>query len=306
MLRLALIGCGRWGKNYIKAVDDSGLGTVTQLLTSKSVEIQRITNSSYLERSFREDDRYFYKIVKSEIFDNIDAAIVATNPPLTEKYTIALLDRGISVMAEKPFTFNVSSLSRIQSTLDKSNGQLVFLINHQHLFSRAIDWISSFIDEQRVRSFQSEAGGDGPFREYSPLWDYGPHDLSLLGYLSESEFTLARYFSENIGAGTNQRIDLGAGGDLSARIHVWNNGQIKTHRFSIETDSHKIIFDDFSPKGRIWFNGNYPTLEYLPPLTLAVQAFLKKVSTKQCLIDRRFGTSIAVKYTRLLASIEGE
>jgi predicted dehydrogenase len=306
MLRVAIIGFGKWGQNYLKAVNDSGIGRVVDAITSKSnlYGLSRLGVNTIEHEEFY--NQYYTKIVQSGRFDRIDAAIIATHPPVTEKYAIALLTNGISVMAEKPFTFDCSTLDSVNSILTTSNRALVFLINHQHLFSEYITLTKSYIGNSLIKYYKSEAGGVGPHRDYSPIWDYGPHDLTILGYLTNTRYNFESFTCQSTIRGISQRLTLRDITDLIAVIDVWNNGDRKTHRVAIGTDNDEIIYDDFSNLGRLKINNTYPDVKYAPPLSLSVSAFLKRVMDNDKSDDRRFGTILAENYTSVLSSLKSE
>ncbi len=304
MLRVALIGCGKWGKNYIQAVKATGLGTVTTILSSLTIRDRwHQRSNSFMSRDVI-DDHLIEKLIDDLLRnEHIDAAIVATHPPLTEKYTYSLLRRGISVMAEKPFTFSLECLNKISLLLEQTTSTPIFLINHQHLFSEALTWINQKIMGNEVTSFQSSAGGCGPFRKYSPLWDYGPHDLSILGYLSDKVYTLGNYSSLKSAGGLKEHAELICNGESIGAIGCWNNGKVKTHRVSIALLDDLIVYDDFDPSGKVCINGVYPPIAYTPPLTLSVTRFLETVHSEIQLNDTRFGCELAKRYTRLLKDV---
>jgi predicted dehydrogenase len=296
MMRVALIGNGKWGKNYIKAVEDSGIGVITTLVSPSNLPLSVSISTDPRSREPIETILKHFNISR----ENCDAAIVSTHPPLTESYTLELLSMGISVMAEKPFTFNIEALDQVQAILDNSDEKLIFLINHQHLFSKATQVIQNMLKGLKIEYFRAEAGGLGPYREYSPLWDYGPHDLSILAYLSKEILTLCHYHSFKENNGLLENIVLTTSGMIDARMSFWNSRLPKTHNFILKASGQTFHFDDFDPQGKIKIDGSYHNTEWLPPLSLSVEAFLTRIATKCQVEDLRFGTTLARSYTKIL------
>lgn len=302
MVRVALIGCGKWGKNYIKAVHDSGFGRVSHIFTSRSPFLSPLDGVSVNLNSVKQctlpED-----LQGIEVF-SFDAAIVATHPPKTERFSIKLLEMGTPVMAEKPFAFTLSALQWVQKILDLRDHSPVFLINHQHLFSSAVLFLKQVVSKGGFRLFCSNAGGLGPFRDYSPIWDYGPHDLAILCYLTDSQLDLARVDCQKDGIGIRETITVRAAGDRESTLAFWNNLPPKKHYVVVETERDRVVYDDFDPRGKIQINGSYPNLRYCPPLTLSVRAFLSQVKSGGKCHDNRFGTSLAQRYTTLLSDYQ--
>jgi predicted dehydrogenase len=299
MLHVALIGSGKWGKNYIKAIADSGLGEVTTVVSASKLPAPlSAADSSSTKEGLR-------TILAS--FDinraRCDAAIVSTHPPLTERYSQILLEEGISVMAEKPFTFDSEALDNVQSIIDSSIYKPTFLINHQHLFSPAIQFIAQNLKGKSFNSFYAEAGGSGPRREYPPLCDYGPHDLSILAYLSRQTFDLIRYDRTADSCGLTEGIKLRTSGGIDVWMTFWNNRLPKTHKLSLKINEDIWRYDDFDPQGQIQINKIYQQLTWSPPLSLAVSAFLERVAGGNKGEDLRFGTGLAKTYTRIFNDI---
>ena len=108
----------------------------------------------------------------------IDGAIVATplgvRPAVVEK----LLSQGVPVLAEKPLSLKADAsikLVRLAQSL-----RVPLIEDYIHLYS----WPYLMLNEQLVGSWPISivsSGGDwGPFRDYSPLMDYAPHDLAMV------------------------------------------------------------------------------------------------------------------------------
>jgi len=301
VLRIVLIGCGNWGKNYIQAVKDTGLASITSIITPTLMQATNLQAFPSEQLSNEIPITWADIPFKLDLLSQVDAAIVATHPPLTEQYAILLLENGISVMVEKPFTFTRKALTRVSSILAKSKGSLTFLINHQHIFSKAAEHITEYISSTDHVVYSSRAGGQGPMRAYPPMWDYGPHDLALLLYFTKRSFRVTNFLRTGIKSGLKETIILRSEAGDMADITVWNHRPPKTHLVKLKTADHSILYDDFNQEARVQVNCFVPKLDYVPPLTLSVNAFLSSVIRGGSNEDPRFGTEIAEAYTDLLA-----
>jgi predicted dehydrogenase len=304
MLKVALLGSGKWGKNYVNAVSESKLGRITSVFTSETVcQLAKVGPKTLFAP--QSDIAYLAEIVAEELARlKVEAAVVATHPPWTETLTLSVLARGISVMAEKPFSFSCKPLDLIDKLTAQGTIGPIFLINHQHLFSDAVSYMSDRLEQAQIRRIITKAGGFGPFRDYPSMWDYGPHDLSLTSFLTKSRLELIEYRKRTFKDGHREWIAVTSGCNTYALLSTWNNRAPKVHRVSVkgkvDNKAVELIYDDFDARGRLWINGDFPVIPYTPPLTKAVQHFLSKVIDRNPYSDLRFGTYLARQYTHLL------
>lgn len=301
MLRVALFGAGRWGKNYLRAVDDTGYGYISHIFSS-TTDPNRI-NELRCSSAKKINISHQSPLVDSIESESFDVAVVATNPPTTETLSLKLLECGVSVMAEKPFALHLNALSEVETILENKRNQAVFLIDHQHLFSNAIHFIRNLLRNDLILSYKANAGGLGPYRSYPPIWDYGPHDLAILYLLTSEKLNLYKSTTIKDVSGISQQLSLESKDQLTASISCWNNKLPKTHIVRIKTRRHSITYDDFNPMGKLRVDDEFIPLEQRQPLTLAVESFLRRVRNLESASDLRFGTQIASSYTRLLVEM---
>ena len=304
MISVALVGNGIWGKNYIETVNQSGLGSIELIVNRKSLprihDDLRNKNLSPAARRLQ---------VAKQIADELErqkirASIVATHPPWTAAIAIELLGRGISVMAEKPFTFEEADLTQVERVCENKTPKPIFLINHQHLFSDAISHMLSLTRDRELKYIKASAGNLGPFRDYTPIFDYGPHDFSIAVYLFESALDLVHFESVPKGEGFIEKAKLLIGSrGTEFDITVWNHTGPKVHEFKVFYEDLLLTFNDFDPFGRLCVNGLFPSIPYCMPLTLSVRSFLENVLSQHNPIDSRYGTKIAWSYTPIFANI---
>jgi predicted dehydrogenase len=144
VVRLGLIGAGKWGKNYIDVAEAAGA---------------RVTWAC--GRNWRE-----------AAAGKIDALIIATPPEPRAALIRELAQYGYPMMVEKPLCLSMADAEAIR--LSQSH---VFLVNYQHLFSPKYDWMRQRLNGICPRVFGVASGPE--VRSYSLLWDYGPHFLAM-------------------------------------------------------------------------------------------------------------------------------
>lgn len=286
MIRLGLIGCGTWGHRYIPAADETSNCRVVGISAPwrRSEEIDRYTRSL---------DRYLSWRMMAD--SSLDAFIVATPPTSHFEIVKHLLTLGRPVMVEKPFTLDWGSARRLATLAKGTNTPL--LVNHQHLFApayeelrlRALHWSS-------IRTV-SIGGGCGPIRDYSALWDYGPHDVSMFLGLAHKPWQTSIRATSSSGE-REFRLQLETE-TVSGRVFNWNNGTGKVRSFvALNPNGELLSYDDCDNDARLTVNGRAYPISPMKPLTCSLRAFARVCETGQR--DWRFDPDLAVETVRVI------
>jgi predicted dehydrogenase len=151
-VRLALVGTGRWAKNYISAAKEA---EIVQTLSARGFAPERV----------RAD---------------VEAVVYAGHPCGAAAACEAALSLELPILCEKPAGLSLADAERILAA-ERASKAFV-LVGHQHLFAEGYE-------EFRVVAKDSDEvhatwEGPGPERDFSAWWDYGPHAVSAaLGVL---------------------------------------------------------------------------------------------------------------------------
>ena len=84
----------------------------------------------------------------------------------------------IPTMIEKPLSLSFTEACSLQSF------KTPILVNNIHLFSKQYQSIKELVNRDEITWMFSQGSNFGPIRNYSSLWDYAPHDLSMILDLS--------------------------------------------------------------------------------------------------------------------------
>lgn len=163
-VRLAVVGFGRWGRNYVSAARDSGEAQVVKVFARGHVERDgfEVVPSSDL-------------LANADALDDVDALVVAGHPLASPTLCEAALGRGKPVLVEKPAALSLAGAERIARAEERST--VFALIGHQHLFAAQYEALR----EERGVVERAVAVSCGPAsRDYPVMWDYGPHAVSML------------------------------------------------------------------------------------------------------------------------------
>lgn len=282
MIRLGLIGCGRWGRNYVQAAHEAGNCAVTHVAGATwphGVEAVASTDWRRLQNA------------------RVDAFIVATPPSTHAEICTELLALGRPVMVEKPMALGVLDAVAIADAAIASGAPL--LVNHQHLFAPAYEELRERSSGWSSRVVVSAAGGRGPVRDYSALWDYGAHDVAMFLGLTRTRRS-ARVFADRRGG--NFRVTLGTK-DESGFLRVWNDAEPKARTLTVMRGSESLTYDDLDPLGaKLRHDGRPIPVAPDKPLTRAVRAFADVCAGKPR--DWRFDPFFGVDVTRILSQAE--
>ena len=170
MIKLGLIGLGRWGGIYLKTVSEmSGV----KILRAAGRAHQQHTLVEYPDVEFTDD----WGSICSD--PTLDGIIVATSPQSHYEVTKLALDNGIPCIVEKPFTLSLAETIELQRIQLRSN--VLCMVAYTHLFSPAYKHLKSRVYKSSgIKKIYSEGFSSGPYRRAVPvLWDWGSHEISM-------------------------------------------------------------------------------------------------------------------------------
>lgn len=249
-MNILLIGAGKWGKNYISTL--SSFNNVQLTVANK--------------------DNWEYLIEQKP-----DGIIIATQPEYHISIAQYAISYNIPIMIEKPLALSTKEIL----SLDK---KAIILVNYIHLFSEAYQWIAKSIDTSTITKIISYGYNNGPIRNYSSLWDYGSHDLSMILYLLQKTPDMINI---NIVPETNTIYNIEMNFENIKSISTIGNGAIESRRFlNIEFNGMSISYDD---KQR--------PIVHNSPLKNAVSEFLNIINGKT---SDKCGLELSLQITHIL------
>jgi len=239
--RLALIGAGRWGRNYIRTLDTLADVKLVAVASRNPESVALVAPSCRIVADWRE-------IIESA---DVDGVIVATPPVSHAEILIAAVDAKKPVLVEKPLVRSREEAALIRFVLDGRAATI--LIDHIHLFHPAFRLLLRMAPSLGpIRSIESAAGNRGSFRrDVSILWDWAPHDIAMCLALLPGLARPIRAVRLDI-----EWIDGAAAETISIEIELTGGvpAQIKLstleerHRwFAVKFDSCTLVYRDVGP-----------------------------------------------------------
>jgi predicted dehydrogenase len=117
----------------------------------------------------------------------LDAAVVATPNRTHADLTVALLEKGVHVLVEKPIAATVEDARRMIDAA-AANGR-VLMVGQVERFNPAVDAVKRAIDGDDIISIQITRVGPFPPRmgEVGVVIDLAVHDIDIIRHLTDSE-----------------------------------------------------------------------------------------------------------------------
>ncbi|MEW6359415.1 MAG: Gfo/Idh/MocA family oxidoreductase [Planctomycetota bacterium] len=182
MISVGVIGCGYWGRNYVRLFDELHRSELIRCVDADRDKLAAIKQKYPLV----DTSGNFEEILADE---RIDAAVVCT--PASTHYEVArrCLEAGKAVLVEKPITTNSAEAAALVE-LAESKG-LTLMVGHTFLFNDAVIKMKELLQDEafgELYYLHSRRNNLGPIREdVSAVWDLVPHDISIFRYLLGAE-----------------------------------------------------------------------------------------------------------------------
>lgn len=178
--KIAVIGCGVWGRNIVR-----------NFYNLNVLEIVCDLDDSNLQKVKEQ-----YPGVKTtndfnEIIENPEITAVAVVTPSHTHYKVvkAMLEAGKNVYVEKPIS-TVAQEAKDLTELAHRKG-LVLMVGHLLLYHPAVNRLKMLIEEGELGDIvyaQSDRLNVNFFKnDRSVMWDLAPHDVSMMSYVTGKE-----------------------------------------------------------------------------------------------------------------------
>ena len=179
-MKLGLIGCGYWGPNYIKTVNE---------IEGSSIEVvcDRDTNKLDIVREkFPDLDIETTTNLDHIWYDtSIEAVIIAT--PATTHFELCktALAYNKHVLVEKPLTTNLEEAKELRERAKYE--RKVLMVGQIFEYSNSIAEIKDIIRAKKLGDIYyaySQRTNDGPIRQdVGASWDLALHEVSIFNYI---------------------------------------------------------------------------------------------------------------------------
>lgn len=173
-LSVAVVGAGHLGSIHARVLSELPSAHLAAI-----VDVDE-------ERARKSAEPYGAQPLRSvhDLPDDVDAAVVATPTASHEEVALTLIERGLSVLVEKPIAPTIEAGQRMVDAAAKRG--VVLMVGHSERFNPviralgALDFTPRFIDSQRVSPFSFRSSDIGV------VLDMMIHDIDIILHLVKS------------------------------------------------------------------------------------------------------------------------
>ena len=303
MKTICVIGGGRWGQNHIRTLFEMGnLGGIVE------------ANPKRLKELLEQYPVKGYKDIDEALEADFDGFTIAAPAPLHFDIAKKVLEKGKSVLVEKPMTLSAKTSKELVQIAAKNNAQL--MVGHVLLFHPAIRKIKEMIDGGKIGELYylySNRLNLGTVRtEENVFWSFAPHDISVLDYFvgypaGQIESKGSKFLQKNVYDYTMTQLTYP--NNIHAHIFVSWLHPFKEQRLVVIGSKGMISFEDSSAEKEIKFYDKHidfqqgipikvenPT-EIIPyekgqPLTKELMYFVENLDKKIKIADGQSGYEV--------------
>jgi len=261
--RICVVGGGRWGRNHVRTLAKLGfLGGVVD------------SDAGCLEELKAEYKVDVFRRLEEAIESGFDGFVVATPAELHYPMGKMLLEKGLSVLIEKPLALSSGHSAELVELAGKTGARL--MVGHLLLFHPAVRKIKEVMESGKIGQLYyiySNRLNMGTVRtEENVFWSFAPHDISVIDYLigqrpERIEAKGLKFLQDEIYDVTMTQFTYP--GNVHAHIFVSWLHPFKEQRLVVVGSKGMLSFDDSSVEKNIlyynkrigWDNGRPVKIE---------------------------------------------
>ncbi len=239
--RVAVIGCGYWGKNLVRnfhglgvlaAISDPDPGTASAM--AAQFDVSSLNSDELLSD------------------ENITAVAIAAPAELHYRLVCNALDANKHVFVEKPLALELAQAEELCERADSAGLTLMVghLLQYHPAFLKLLEMVRQGQLGRLQYLYSNRLNLGKVRREEDILWSFAPHDISMILTLvgDEPEYVTAigaAYLHKRIADVTTTHLFF-AGGQ-QAHIHVSWLHPFKEQKLVVVGDRAMAVFDDGQP-----------------------------------------------------------
>lgn len=249
MHRIAVIGCGYWGPNFVRIFTQM---PDCEMRYCVDLDEKRLAHMKTLYPQVRTTTRFEDALEDPEV----DGVVVAT--PVTSHHGIAkrFLEAGKSALIEKPLCLSSKEAEELVKLADQKG--VALMVGHTFLFTAAVNKVKQLLVEGDLGDIHYVASSRlnlGIFQEdINVVWDLAPHDVSILNYVLDSG---PEAVSANAQSFIRPPVEdvafltLRYPGDVMAHIHVSWLDPCKIRKSTFVASKKMVVYDDIETLEKI-------------------------------------------------------
>ena len=229
-IRVGVVGVGSMGQNHVRVL--------------RELPEANLVGVTDADRSRAEDvaDKYGVPALDTdELFDRVDAVVVAVPTPFHADLTDQAIDAGVSVLVEKPFVAEASEGERLIQRADDAG--VALQVGHVERFNPGVETLQDVIGGRDLIAVDARRVGPPPDRTIgdSAVLDLMIHDIDVLLALVDSEVETV----SAVGARDNRHVTATFGFEdgTMASLTASRVTQQKVRELSVTADDCRVNVD---------------------------------------------------------------
>ena len=237
---IGLIGFGRWGQTIARSLDNNQICRISALVSHYPVDSDQLPKNCSVYGTSVEMYRK----------QSISAVIIANSPKDHFREALFALENGLPTWIEKPLTADPRESLDLLIVATRLNSR-VFV---DHIFVHSFGWSifkNASRDMGKLIRVESKGGAPLPIRDsISPLWDWGPHDISLvLDLVGLKPLSISASLQANTASDKkstfNTKLDIKFPGGISTSSIFGNNFTEKTRELKAHFEFGQLEISNF-------------------------------------------------------------
>jgi predicted dehydrogenase len=279
-LKVGVAGAGVMGRNHARVLADLRDFDLTHVFDADAVTAEGVAGAYGASG---------VSTVEDFVTAGLDAAVVSTPNRTHADIGVALLEKGVHVLIEKPIAATVADARRLIDAAKANNR--VLMVGQVERFNPAVEAVKRAIAGEKVVSIQITRVGPFPPRmgEVGVVIDLAVHDIDIIRHLTESEIAevqpqLARTKADREDTALLQfRLENGV------IAHITTNWvtPYKTRTLQVATENKFVVADLMTRQVTEYFgqqpDGSYSTRGVMSwpnePLRKELEAFAHAIRT---------------------------
>jgi predicted dehydrogenase len=250
MLRLGLLGAGRWGQTLLRAFSRNAGVQVVAVSDPAAAALRQLRgpwrNASSPGALLEDTD--------------IDAVVIATPSRTHAELTLDALRAQKHVFVEKPLAMCAADAQRVRSAVHAAGR--VLMVGHVLEYHPAVRRLRALVRGQRLGRISSvfceRTSSVNANETEDPLWELGPHDISVLRFIFGQSPT--HVVARRVERGS-VRLTLSCRDGVSAEVVVGRSPALaKTRRCVVVGSAGVAVFDDMDVDAKLRVYPDQPGL----------------------------------------------
>jgi len=242
--RIGVIGCGHWGKNYVRVFNEIDGSVVLGAFDSDAEKVAALGKKYPAMKTYASARDLFAD-------GDIDAVVISTPATTHHQLVKQALAAGKPVLVEKPMTVDLEESEELQRSAAAAGS--VLMVGHTFIYNNVIRRMKELMREPgfgKVYCLYADRTHLGLIRDdVNAVWDLAAHDVSIFMYLlDQSPRWVSAVGSSFLKAG---REDLGFitlmfSNGVAANIRVsWLDAN-KVRQLVVVGSGARLVFDDLN------------------------------------------------------------